>query len=290
MTRFIIVDDDVSIRKIIRNIIEQYQLGTVIAECEDGEQGERVICDCQPDIVLVDLLLPVQDGVQLIEKIRGACPSASFIMISQASSQPLISQAYRSGIEFFIHKPINVLEIVSIINKVEDNRKLRQAMSLICRTTAQYSNPLLVDSADDKENGKKARIYQVFSDLGIIGETGAKNMYQLAQLIEAHKQVAENNKYQLFEQYQQLSLVLNQDAKTIEQRVRRTITKALQNLAGIGVEDYYNEHFQTYGTTLFDFKEVRTEMDFIRGKGNYRGKINVRKFIEGLLFSAGRDF
>ena len=79
---------------------------------------------------------------------------------------------------------------------------------------------------------------------------------------------------------------LDQDAKAIEQRVRRATTKGLQNLANLGIEDYYNEIFQSYSSSLFDFKEVRHEMNFMQGKSQYRGKINVKKFIEGLLFIA----
>ncbi|MBC8015855.1 MAG: DNA-binding domain-containing protein, partial [Sporomusaceae bacterium] len=46
------------------------------------------------------------------------------------------------------------------------------------------------------------------------------------------------------------------------------------------------EIFQSYSSSLFDFKEVRQEMNSIQGKSQYRGKINVKKFIEGLLFIA----
>lgn len=283
--RFVIVDDDINIRSMIRNIIEQHQLGTVVAECEDGLQGEQIISECQPDIALVDLLLPGQDGVQLMEKIRTTCADTAFIMISQARSEPLITQAYRSGIEFFIHKPINVLEIVSVINTVQEKRNLKQIMSLISRTTAPYSKPVAAGSHENVETSQKTKVYKVFSDLGIIGEIGSKDIYKVAQLIEAQLR-EDNEKYQLLDLYEQLSQQIHEDAKTIKQRIRRTITKALQNLASMGAEDYYNENFQNYSTTLFDFKEVRVEMDFLNGKNPYRGKINVKKFIEGVLFLA----
>jgi len=284
--RFVIVDDDISICRMIENIIEEHKLGIVVAQCGDGAQGAEAICECQPDIAIVDLLLPIQDGVQMIEKIRQDCEDTAFIMISQASSEPLVTRAYRSGIEFFIHKPINVLELVSIVNKVQANRKLKKSMSLICNTTAQYSAPLSAIPPETYEDTQKTKIYKAFSDLGIIGETGAKDIYKMAQLIRTHTHNAEDEKYQLFDIYQQLSVKLNQDAKTIKQRVRRTIGKTLQSLASIGAEDYYNETFQMYSTTLFDFKEVRVEMDFIKGKGQHHGKINVKTFIEGLLFIA----
>lgn len=279
--RIVIVDDDVSVRKIIRNIIEKHQLGVVVAECEDGGQAEKVIAECRPDIALVDLLLPVQDGIQLIAKIRARFTDTDFIMISQASSESLITQAYSTGIEFFIHKPINVLEIVSIINKVKDNRNLRQAMSVISQTTAKYSS-MASPEGERGSDVQKTRIYKVFSDLGIIGEAGTNDIYNMGQLLE--KYVRSGSKYQLAEQYQLLSVKLNQDTKAIEQRIRRTIIKALHNLANVGIEDYYDDNFQMYSTALFDFKEVRHEMDYIKGKNQYRGKVNVKKFLEGLLF------
>jgi len=283
--RFVVVDDDISIRRIIRNIIEQSGLGVLVDECDDGLAAENIILKAQPDIVLVDLLLPGQDGVELIKKLSGMT-QAAFIMISESSSQHMITQAYEAGIEFFIHKPINVLEIVSVINKTQENRKFKQIISLISQATGQSGSVIAAATqADDFEINKKPRIYKAFSDLGIIGEAGAKNIYQMAQVIDeiAH---SPDKDYQLHEVYQKLSAKIATDVKTIEQRVRRSITKALQNLANLGVDDYYNEKFQIYSTALFDFKEVRQEMNFIHGKSQYHGKINVKKFVEGLLFLA----
>lgn len=282
--RFVVVDDDISIRKIVQNIIEQSELGHLVGECNDGLSAEKVILEVKPDIVLVDLLLPGQDGVELIKKIRDQT-LASFIMISESSSQHMITQAYENGIEFFIHKPINVLELVSVVNKVQESRRLKQIISLISQTTAQYAGSGAAPASPSFEMNRKPKIYKAFSDMGIIGEAGAKNIYQMAHIID---QIVHSpgKSYQLHEVYQQLSSQISIDVKTIEQRVRRSITKAMQNLANLGVDDYYNEKFQLYSTALFDFKEVRQEMNFIHGKSQYHGKINVKKFIEGILFLA----
>jgi len=280
-SRFVIIDDDISIRKILQKIIQQYNLGIVIDECDDGIKGEKMIDEYQPDIALVDLLMPGQDGVELIDNVSSKAPNTSFIMVSQATSEQLITKAYESGIEFFIHKPINVLETVSIINKVIESRKLKQIMSLMHKTISQYPYaPVLTE--EGPKDVQKARIYKVFSDLGIIGEAGVKDIYRMVQLIT--QQGTEKKSYQLRDIYLQMSVGIEQDAKAIEQRVRRATTKGIQNLANIGIEDYYNEIFQSHSSSLFDFKEVRHEMNFIQGKSSYRGKINVKKFIEGLLF------
>ncbi len=283
MTTFIIVDDDIGIRKIIKKIIEKHELGSVLAECEEGEQAESLIREHQPDIVFIDLLLPGRNGIKILNAVRPLCADTAFIMISQANSEKLVTQAYLSGIEFFIHKPINVLEIVFIVNKVLDNRNIRQAMSQICKTTSQYSNSSLTNVNKDNRNIQKTKIYKIFSELGILGEKGTQDIFKMTQIVE--KYIHEDGiDYQLSQIFQHIALQSNQDIRTIEQRVRRTIAKALENTANIGIEDYYNGRFEAYNSSLFDFKEVRTEMDFINQKSKYHGKVNVKKFLEGLLF------
>ncbi len=69
----------------------------------------------------------------------------------------------------------------------------------------------------------------------------------------------------------------------MEQRIRRAINKGLVNLANLGIEDYMNENFIRFSSTLYDFENVKAEMDYIRGKRNGGGKISVRKFIDNLL-------
>jgi two-component system response regulator YcbB len=281
--RFVIVDDDISICKIITHIISEHNLGVVVAECNDGIAASDVIRDAAADIALVDLLLPGQDGIELIKQLRLDHSQTSFIMISESDSQSMITQAYESGIEFFIHKPLNVLELVSVVQKVQETRQLKQFMAIVSNTTAQY----LADDNGFKPNGllegrEKTCINRIFSDIGIIGEVGVKHIYQAAKLI--FSQVQRDRSYQLHDIYWQLSEQTGDDVKTIEQRIRRTIAKVMHNLANIGLDDFYNDKFQTYSTSLYDFKEVRNEMNFITEKSSYHGKINVKKFIEGLLF------
>ncbi len=288
--RFVVVDDDVSIRKIIRNIIEQNDLGTVVAESAEGIAAEKLIAEYLPDIAVIDLLLPGQDGVELIRKLKDQGLTASFIMISESRSQPMITQAYQHGIEFYIHKPVNVSEIITVINKVRESRELKKAMSLISQTTALYAAPAAGTAAPPVERRPpKSVLYKVFSDLGILGEAGAKSIYQMAKLLADSGRLAGDLPYQLNEIYQQMAQDAGQDTKTIEQRVRRAIAKALQNLANIGIEDYHNDRFQTYSTALFDFSEVRQEMNFVQEKSPYHGKINVKKFVEGLVFLASSE-
>ena len=283
--RLVIVDDDAGVRRILKNIIAEYRLGTVLGECSDGLSAERVIADFQPDLALVDLLLPGQDGLTLIDHVSPSLPNTTFIMISQSESQQMITKAYERGVSFFIRKPINVVEVVKVIERVAESQRLRQALSLISETATRITGPVHGTHGENAENTLRSRVYRSFSDIGILGETGAKTIFQMIEHI-APLLADGTSEYQLSDMYQQISEKTSTDTKTIEQRVRRTITKALQNMANLGTEDYDNEKFQSYSTALFDFKEVRQEMNYIQGKSPYHGKISVRKFLEGLIYLA----
>ena len=66
------------------------------------------------------------------------------------------------------------------------------------------------------------------------------------------------------------------------------MSTALQNLANLGIADYHDPRFIRYSNSLFDFKEVKQEMDFIRDLSNYKGKINVKKFMEGIVLNINK--
>ena len=55
------------------------------------------------------------------------------------------------------------------------------------------------------------------------------------------------------------------------------------NLANLGLEDYSNETFVTYANSLYNFEQVRREMDYIRGKSTKRGNVKIKNFLNALM-------
>ena len=112
-----IVDDDIGIRTILANIVEDNDLGVVIGESDDGFKALSDINSLKPDLVFIDLLLPTIDGIEIIKRARNNGSVSNFIMISQVSSSDMVSEAYQNGIDFYVNKPLNVIEVVSITKK-----------------------------------------------------------------------------------------------------------------------------------------------------------------------------
>ncbi|WDV44894.1 response regulator [Clostridiaceae bacterium M8S5] len=285
MQTFYIVDDDLGIRKMLENIIIEYSLGNVIGEAEDGNQAIQDINELSPDIVLVDLLLPSVDGIEIVEKIKSQNDLVQFIMISEVKSKDMIAKAYKSGIEFFINKPLNVIEVVSVIEKVIDNVNLKKALSLIERTMERKRK------IKDNKNVVKPQIIRVLSDLGILGETGSKDLINMLEIIiEKRKKLdVKVHQYKIGELYKELANKYEKEAndkvsiKAIEQRIRRVVQSSFVNISSIGLDDYTNIKFERYSNTLFDFSQVRKEMLYLDKKSDKPGKINIKKFIEGII-------
>lgn len=126
-----IAEDDLNIRRILEIIIKDKQLGQLIGSNENGELALKEINNLQPNIVLVDLLMPGKDGISLVKESKLANPDINYIMISQVTSKDLISKAYENGIEYYISKPIDAIEVETVIKKVIEKININQKLAEI---------------------------------------------------------------------------------------------------------------------------------------------------------------
>lgn len=272
--KFYIVDDDISIVKVLEAIIEDKNLGNVIGYALDGEKCVEDIIINKPNIVIIDLLMPKKDGIEVVKEIKSIREDIKFIMISQVSAKDLIAKAYASGIEFFINKPINIIEVIKVIENIKEKLDMEKTLSNIKN---MFSDLKLNEYSknDNLKNINSIRI--IFSKLGIVGEMGSKDLLNICQYLIDKEEKHLNYKIS------EICEILSDNPKAMEQRIRRAINKALSNIASLGIEDYMNDDFIQYSNALFNFEDVKAQMDYIRGKNTFGGKINVKKFVEGLL-------
>lgn len=269
--RYYIVDDDINIVKILSNIIDENDLGDVTGHSHDGDTALKEILLYNPDIVLVDLLMPKLDGNTLVREIKKIKPDINFIMISQVSDQELITESYKSGIEFFISKPLNKIEVEKVVNKVAEKIRMERILNDI-RKAVKGPN---IQKTNNYDNIKKVKY--VLSMLGMLGEKGTNDIINICVYL------IENNKSYDEMTIDNMSCYFDESSKTVKQRIRRAMKEGLTNIANAGLEDYYGEIFQHYSSALYDFENVKAEMDHIRGKKIAGGKVNLNKFFEGLL-------
>lgn len=265
--RILIIDDDINVHRILNKIIDHECLGEIIENgALNGEDGGNTISKEKPDIVIVDLLMPGKDGLHLVKEYKAKYPSIQYIMLSQVSAKDMIAKAYENGVEFYISKPINAVEVKCVLKKVINSQLMKKKLGNI-------------DSILKKENEDHwiCIIKSIMKKLGILGEAGCED------IIKSIEYILENGSresYTLKELFQGIS----DKPKSIEQRIRRTAFVALNNIANLGLEDYMNDTFVEFSNSIFSFEEVKKEMDYIRRKNPERGSVNVKKFLEGISY------
>ncbi|MED2699548.1 response regulator, partial [Bacillus thuringiensis] len=128
---FYIVDDEKAVRSMLAQIIEDEDLGEVIGEAEDGLSLEQQMVILKNiDILFIDLLMPNQDGIKTIRQIKPSF-KGKIIMVSQVESKELIAEAYSLGVEYYIIKPINRIEVLTVVRKVIERIRLEKSIKNI---------------------------------------------------------------------------------------------------------------------------------------------------------------
>ncbi|GGG08534.1 response regulator [Paenibacillus abyssi] len=288
MLSFGIVDDDAASRLMLQNIIERGGFGEVVATAGSGGEGERVVLDVQPDVVLIDLLMPDQDGIETINRLRQQGYCGKYIMISQIENTNMIGKAYRAGIEFYIRKPINRVEVEALLTRVNEHWKIGTYLNEIRDSLAKLSNLHMELGNSARKRTVREIIQPILMEMGIVGESGSRDIIEIMEhLVQHHKSDTLPPLKELYEVAAQAGkgpgCDMEKEGKAVEQRIRRTVMSALSNLCNIGLTDYSNPKFEHYAPLYFDFQDVRLKMKEIdENLRPERGKVNIKKFLQVL--------
>lgn len=116
MKRVLIVDDIPFIRTVIRDILEEAGFN-VVGEASDGAQALGLYKALKPDVVLLDIHMPVLDGIETLKRIISFNRKATVIMCSSLGDQQNIINAISLGAKDFVVKPFRKERIISAIRK-----------------------------------------------------------------------------------------------------------------------------------------------------------------------------
>ncbi len=292
--RYFIVDDDTASRKMLAKIITEGELGIVIGEAESGVKSLPLIHSTNPDFVLIDLLMPELDGIETMEQLRMQGFEGQFIMISQIVNKEMVGEAYEKGVEFFIHKPINRVEVQTILKKMSEQSRLRDSLMTIRESLAHIGTTTI----SPKKQSVKEIVSSLLNDLGVISEPGGKDMILMMEFLISRKETGIQfpSLKDLYEAVASLHKTegkdIKKESKSIEQRIRRTILTSVTNFASLGSIDYMNPKFEYYATRYFEFEEIRRRMKEIDDNSNEptKVKINIKKFLQVLYLDTAEKY
>ena len=114
-----IVDDSLFMRKILRGILAEKGY-IVTAEAASGIEAMKNLHTNHPDIIMLDIILPDSNGLDLLESILAACPDSKIVVCSSIGEELVIRKALDLGAKAFILKPFTSEKVADVLKSLED--------------------------------------------------------------------------------------------------------------------------------------------------------------------------
>lgn len=142
--RVVIIDDTEDLRELLRLALGRGGFD-VVAEAGDGQAGIEVVRDARPDVILIDLAMPVMDGIEALPSLRRLCPAAKIVVLSGFGAQQMSARALAAGADGYVQKgaPLNtILQYVRDITSGQDHRPGTRKLSVVPTSSAPAAETL----------------------------------------------------------------------------------------------------------------------------------------------------
>lgn len=117
MAKFLIVDDSPIERFTLRKCL--YKLGhDVVAEAKNGAETLNFYTSLMPDIVILDIVMPNENGIDILGRIMGYDRNAKVIMCTSAATQQAVIDATKIGAKYFLVKPVNMEALMAVLKSI----------------------------------------------------------------------------------------------------------------------------------------------------------------------------
>lgn len=236
----------------------------------------------RPDILLAELIKPPLKSMVYLQKMKETLPGTAVLLLSQNHESSLASQVYERGVQLLLHKPVQPVEIKNVLHNLEMTRTMEWLISragngvpvaaacMAVRNVAEITDQLPCVEV------RIRHLKWILHEIGILSEAGSKDIIALLRyLMEQGLDSADIT-------ISQLCSRLNQNPKSVEQRVRRAAASGMANLAARGLEDYADPVFNEYAGKLYSFEQIKREMNYVCGKSERHGNVRMKNFLCGL--------
>ena len=115
--KVMVCDDSMFVRKTMVTVISSLGVKKII-EAADGQQAIDQYIENKPDLVFMDIVMPVVTGIDALKKIKEIDPTAKVIMASSIGTQNYLKSAIKAGAADFLQKPITADQVKQILENV----------------------------------------------------------------------------------------------------------------------------------------------------------------------------
>lgn len=195
--RVVIVDDHDMVRKGLKVLLENFDDLEVAGEAGDGQAAVDLCRRINPDVVLMDMIMPRLNGIGATEKVRQFCPDTQVIALTSYDSEDTVQQALKAGAIAYLMKNVSGDELANAIRRAYQGQSTLapEAAQVLIRATTRPPAPghdltdrereilaLMVEGLNNREIGErlvissstvKNHVSNILSKLGTTSRTQA---------------------------------------------------------------------------------------------------------------------
>ena len=120
----LVVDDEPIIRELCARTLKDYR----VLQAGNGQEALRALDHETVDLVLADIMMPVMNGLDLLQQVKGRDPAQLVIVMTGYADKDIILKALKAHADDFIQKPINLLQLKTAVEKALENKALRREL------------------------------------------------------------------------------------------------------------------------------------------------------------------
>jgi DNA-binding NarL/FixJ family response regulator len=147
LVRVLVVEDFVGFRRVISSIIGKRRDLQIIGEVSDGLEAVRKAEELQPDLILLDIELPMLNGIEAARQIRRLAPKSKILFLSQESSADVVQEALSFGALGYVVKAHAGSDLLAAMDAVSLGKQFVSAL-------ANYDGPSLSNFHPATEHDK----------------------------------------------------------------------------------------------------------------------------------------
>ena len=195
--KVMLVDDHAVVRSGLSAFLSAYDDLELIAEANSGEQAVNLCDQIQPDVILMDLVMPGMDGATATRKIRTRCPDIQVIALTSYKEDDLVQQALEAGAIGYLLKNVSADDLADAIRKAHAGKPTLapEAAQVLIQTTtgspspghdltdrerevlnlmvAGLTNPQIAEQLVVSQSTVKFHVSSILSKLGVSSRTEA---------------------------------------------------------------------------------------------------------------------
>jgi len=183
--RLLLVDDHRLLRQGLRKAVEEAGF-EVVGEAGDGEEAVRLATALQPDVVLMDVSMPVLDGIEATRRLRGSVPDTRVVILTMHGEESVIDRALRAGAAAYLLKDCSTDEVAETLRAVaagDTDLSADLARSML----AELPGPEVATAEAPASvlSQREAEVLQLFADGCSTVEVGQR-LYISAKTVKNH--------------------------------------------------------------------------------------------------------